>query len=342
MRKVTLKDIAEEIGVTTPTVSAALSNTGRVSDKMRDKVRKAAKAMGYHPNIAAQMLKSKRNNRIGLVINDRPEYVYGSGLFEPMIVDFIRFCEEEDIEYQIEICDMLSDDTRLPKLMTGGVVGGILYAGYISQQVKEWQSGPSRLPIVTLDEISEYCMINDYQEGIDQAVQYLAALGHRKIRHVSGPTKFEIYVKTHQAMLEAASKFDLDFDEKKDLVALDISDDKESSVSVSLEYFRKILNEDKRPSAMICSGAPGCRAAIFAAMEAGLKVPSDLSVVAISASWEAKGSCPSLSSLERDSETMMMRGISLLQRLMRGNRIRPTTIHIPLKLVIRNSTGKFN
>ena len=143
-------------------------------------------------------------------------------------------------------------------------------------------------------------------------------------------------------MLEAASKFDLDFDEKKDLVALDISDDKESSVSVSLEYFRKILNEDKRPSAMICSGAPGCRAAIFAAMEAGLKVPSDLSVVAISASWEAKGSCPSLSSLERDSETMMMRGISLLQRLMRGNRIRPTTIHIPLKLVIRNSTGKFN
>lgn len=342
MRKVTLKDIAKEIGVTTPTVSAALSDTGRVSDEMREKVRKAAKAMGYHPNIAAQMLKSKRNNRIGLVINDKPEHIYGSGLFEPLIVNFIHFCEEDDLEYQIEICDMQSNSSRLPRLMTGGVVGGIIYAGYISPQVKEWQRGPSVLPMITLDEQSKYCLINDYREGMIQAIQYLAALGHRHIRHICGPIKYEIFSKTSQAMIEGAEQYALNFDPQDDIIEIDtyMKDYKEDAAPVSLKYFQNMFKEEKVPSAIICSGPQSARAATYAASEAGLKIPSDISIVAISSSWEAAGSCPSLTSIERDSEIMVMRAMSLLQRLMRNTSVCPSNIYIPLKLVTRDSTGK--
>jgi DNA-binding LacI/PurR family transcriptional regulator len=342
MRKVTLKDIAAEIGVTTPTISAALSNTGRVSDQMRQKVRKAAQQMGYHPNIAARMLKSKRNNSIGLVINDKPEYIYGSGMFEPIMVDFIRACEADEIDYQIELCDMLNDTERLAKLMTGGVVGGIIYAGFIGPQVKKWQQGPSRLPIITLDEISNYCLINNYREGINQAIQYLAALGHRHIRHIGGPVKFKVHAESQQAMIDTAREFSLDFDEKRDLIELAFGGDNQSAVNTALEYFRKMFKENKIPSALLCSGARVARTATFAAMEAGLRVPADLSIISISASWESAGSCPPLSSIERDSEMMISRGISLLRRLMRGKKLASTTIDIPSKLVTRDSTAKFN
>lgn len=338
MQKVTLKDIATEIGVTVPTVSAALSNTGRVSDQMRLKVRDVARKMNYHPNLAARLLKSKHNNTIGLVINSRAEYIYGSGMLESIMVNFIRVCELEEIDYHIEICDMMSDSERLPRLMTGGIVGGIIYAGFVVEQVKEWQNGLARLPMVTLDESSDYCLLYDYRKGVNQAIQYLLALGHSNIRVISGPVKFKVHFEAQQAMIDGAKEFSLDFDQERDLIELDVFSDNQSSINTAVTYFRKMFLEEKLPSALICSEVRIARAAVFAAMEANLLVPNDLSIIVISASWEASGTCPPLSSIERDSELMLSRGIGLLSRLMRGQKLQPTEINIPAKLETRNST----
>lgn len=342
MRKATLKDIAAEVGVTAPTVSAALSSTGRVSDQMRTRVREVARQMGYHPNLAARLLKSKRNSSIGLVINDKPEHIYGSGLFEPIMVDFIRVCETEEIDYQIEICDMLNDTDRMSRLMTGGMVGGIVYAGFVGARVNSWLQGPSRLPIVTLDEPAKYCLINDYRTGIMQTIQYLAALGHKHFRVITGPVKFKVHAEIQQTMIDAAKEFSLDFEPERDLIELPLSGDNQSTVNITLEYFRRMFSEGKLPSALICSGARVARTATFAAMEYGLRVPEDLSIVSISASWESAGSCPPLSSIERDSGLMLTRGINMLRRMMRGQKLEPTIITIPSKLKIRNSTAKYN
>lgn len=342
MRKTTLKDIAAEVGVTTPTVSAALSNTGRVSKQMQKKVQKVAQKMGYYPNLAARLLKSKRNNSIGLVINDKPENIYGSGLFEPILVNFIQVCETEGIDYQIEICNMLRDTERLSRLMTSGLVGGIVYGGFIGAQLKEWMDGPTCLPMITLDEASNYCLINDYREGINQSIQYLAALGHSHIRAISGPVKFKVHAEIQQTMIDAAKEFSLDFDLGRDLIELPLSGDNQGTIDTALDYFNKMFLEEKLPSALICSGVRVARSATFAAMENGLRIPRDLSIISVSASWESAGSCPPLSSIERDSELMLSRGVSLLRRLMRGQELEPTTISIPSKLEIRNSTAKHN
>ena len=62
--QVRLKDIAEASNVALTTVSAALSGTGRVSEKMRAKILKIAREMNYEPNAAARLLKQKKTDRV--------------------------------------------------------------------------------------------------------------------------------------------------------------------------------------------------------------------------------------------------------------------------------------
>ena len=71
--KVTIKDIAKCLGVSTTLVSFALSESPkkhRVSDEMIEKIRKTAKEMDYQPNNAARSLRSGRSNTIGVILSD--------------------------------------------------------------------------------------------------------------------------------------------------------------------------------------------------------------------------------------------------------------------------------
>lgn len=69
-KKVTLKDIAKEIGVDPSTVSKALRKSSDISVAMQDKIKRIADKMGYRPNLLAKSLISKRSNILGVIIPD--------------------------------------------------------------------------------------------------------------------------------------------------------------------------------------------------------------------------------------------------------------------------------
>ena len=70
MTKIGIKDIAAEAGVSIATVSHAFRNPGRVSDKTRKKVLKAAKNLGYTPNRLASNLRTSKSGNIVVIIPD--------------------------------------------------------------------------------------------------------------------------------------------------------------------------------------------------------------------------------------------------------------------------------
>ena len=72
-RKVTLKHIAKELGVSISTVSKALKNSGEISRDTKGKVQAFAKRYNYKPNNVAISLKNKRTKNIGVII---PEIVH--------------------------------------------------------------------------------------------------------------------------------------------------------------------------------------------------------------------------------------------------------------------------
>ncbi|HBY58482.1 MAG TPA: LacI family transcriptional regulator, partial [Solibacterales bacterium] len=67
---VTIKDVARKAKVSIATVSHVLSGSGRIGEKTRERVKRAAAALDYRPNLIARSLKSRRTHTIGMVISD--------------------------------------------------------------------------------------------------------------------------------------------------------------------------------------------------------------------------------------------------------------------------------
>ena len=86
-KKVTSQDVADYAGVSRTTVSFVLNNVKRfsISPKTAEKVRNAAKELGYVPNASARALASQRAKAIGLIMTRSPEYIATDPFLPPKI-----------------------------------------------------------------------------------------------------------------------------------------------------------------------------------------------------------------------------------------------------------------
>ena len=69
-RKITIKDIAEEMSVSITTVSRALNGKKGVSDKLKREINKKAEELGYIRNFMAGSLKTSKSKTIGVIVSD--------------------------------------------------------------------------------------------------------------------------------------------------------------------------------------------------------------------------------------------------------------------------------
>ena len=78
--EITIHDLANELKISASTVSRALSDNIRISDKTREKVRQKAIDMGYRPNVLAAHLRSKKTNTLGVVVPRIDRYFFSSAI----------------------------------------------------------------------------------------------------------------------------------------------------------------------------------------------------------------------------------------------------------------------
>jgi DNA-binding LacI/PurR family transcriptional regulator len=213
--RVTIRDIAERAGVSKGAVSYALNGRPGVSDDTRGRILAIAHELGWYPNRAARALSAARADAVGLVLA-RPARTLA---LEPFFMEFIAGVERElsahsialtlqlvhDVDQEIAIyrrwwgehrvdgvlmVDLRVEDPRVEELVRLGlpavVVGGPLENG--------------RLPAVWHDEAAV----------IVEAVQYLAALGHRRLAEVTGDGEFVHTRQRADAFRRATGEFELD------------------------------------------------------------------------------------------------------------------------------------
>ena len=107
----TLKDVAERAGVSRSAVSRAFTDGASVSTKMRQRVEKAAKELGYHPNALASSLTTGRTKLIGLVSNNfhNPIFLEVFDLFTRSLQDrglrplLVNLSDETDPEHSVQM-----------------------------------------------------------------------------------------------------------------------------------------------------------------------------------------------------------------------------------------------
>ena len=171
-RKVTIRDVAERVGVHHSTVSRALSPSKRdkISPAVVKKVEQAADELGYFPNIVASSLKQNRSFTVGVLIPD---------LTNPLFPPIIRGIQDavEAAGYTV--------------IMRGRAIEGMIISTARREDRIVDECIANDIPFVlvnrTVDHDGVSAVIVDEDHGVRSVIDHLVRLGHTRIAHVSGP-----------------------------------------------------------------------------------------------------------------------------------------------------------
>src|SRR5690606_17639996 len=183
----TIYEVSKRAGVSLATVSRVLNNSGRVTERTRQKVLAAMAELDYRPNSIAQSLASNRSNSVGIMVPELHGPFFGTlitgieqvlreaGKHTIVTVGHSNEAEEKDgIDFLVSRrCDAL-----------------ILHVDAVSDEfIVELDDGP--VPVVLVNrlvpQVEEKCIRLDNFHGGRIATAYLLELGHRDIAYISGP-----------------------------------------------------------------------------------------------------------------------------------------------------------
>ncbi|WP_327070419.1 LacI family transcriptional regulator [Kitasatospora sp. NBC_01250] len=300
MGRPTIADIARQAGVSKGAVSFALNGRPGVSEETRTRILRVAEEMKWRPHSAARALGGARAGAVGLVLA-RPARTLGlepffaqllSGLQAGLSVHStaLQLLVVEDTAAEIEVyrrwasehrvdgfvlVDLQVRDPRIEVLEELGMPTVVL-------------GGPGkhgRLPSVWADD----------REAMLSIVEYLAALGHRRIAHLAGLPAFQHTQRRIRALRDAAKRLGL-------TEALSLPTDFSDAEGAAAT--RTLLARRERPTAIIYDSDVMAVAGLGVATEMGVAVPAELSVVSFDDSVLARIVHPPLTALSRDTFTL--------------------------------------
>ena len=339
--RVTIRDIARQAKASITTVSSALHGKGRVSETQRVRIQEIAREMGYQPKLAAQLLRANSTGHVGLILpGGEVTDVSESGHAGPILAHFIRTCEQRGLRYHVEFVEPNDDDFfEPPRQLAGGLVDGVLVGGYVNESLRVWLA-ERKVTWVSVDEPSDYCVLSADDEGLYEATERLAALGHRRVAYVGGPLRYLSHRQALEGFQRAATEFRL---ETKEQEWLSFVDDKSRPVLLQegADWAGKILAKKDRPTAIVCHNMVVARGIIYQALRMGIDVPRDLSVIAVGLSADAEKNLPCLTAVEVDFATLVDHAMNALLRKLDGERglEKPQTKRVRPHLVMRDTVA---
>ena len=284
-RKVRLKDIADETGVSIGTVSYVLNHADvPISEEVRTRVLAAAKKLNYTTNWAAKSLKLQHNNAIGVVVEDMRSW------FLPPLIDGIcRYAEESDV--RVLLCNLRADSkansmshqnlsvyqaqiAEQVRNTFGNQVDGLLYIAAFNRDVSDvFLPENDRTVFVYCHCVDsrKYPSVhyNDWQ-GAELATRYLLEKGHRKIAYVNGlGGETTPGQKRRDAFLSTMQAYQLPVEPE---MVMDCS-------NWSFESLEHLLSSDKRPTAVFVNMDALCEPLYDICHRLKIRIPEELSVI---------------------------------------------------------------
>jgi DNA-binding LacI/PurR family transcriptional regulator len=332
-RVVTLKAVAEHVGLTPGTVSAVLNNSAAsrsVPEHTKKRIFAASRELNYHPNYLARSLRVQRSFTIGVITRDL------SDAYAAMIISGIeRYLRQQNFFF---LTVAHHNDNKLLEsysniLLRRGVEGLISVDTLLGE--------PQNLPTIAiaghrpLPGVTNILL--DHRRAALLALQHLVDLGHRDIAFMKGPEYSADSADRWNAILEVAK--DLDITVRPELI-IQLEGDL-STPEVAYPATRAFLNSQKVPfTALFAFNDNSAMGAISAFQEAGLNVPNDVSVVGFDDTKMAPYSNPSLTTVRQPLLEMgEIAARSLLSQIKNGDEY-VAEILIEPEFVVRKSTGK--
>lgn len=267
----TIRDVAKLTGLSLGTVSNVINGVPSVSEENRKRVNDAIAALGYRRNQAASQLRSNKSNSIGLVIPD---------ITNPFYPEIARGVEDtaRKAGYNVFLCNKdrsaVKEGEAIEALLGKNVDGILLFKPRISDAYIDKIRQQCALVLMDADQNAVKCdTVNvDDEAGMHNALLHVLEMGHRRIAFLSGLADsfsserrlhaFESMLKEHEIDLPEMFIQHGDF-----------------TFESGVACVHKLMALPHPPTAIMTANDLMALGIVFGALEMGLRVPEDLSVV---------------------------------------------------------------
>lgn len=267
-----IREIAKRAKVSTATVSRTINRVPTVDPQLAKRVWKVVEELGYYPNTQARALVSGRTRIFGLIVSD---------MTNPFFPEIVQSFEDIAVEHGYEI--LLTSTVHDPKRMEGAVrrmierrVEGVAILTFGMEESLLEGLRFRKVPLVFIDvgpPLPHVCNIRiDYQRGIRQAVQHLAALRHERIAFIAGPLHLPSAV-TRKAAFESSLR-EIGMRVEPELIL-----EGDHTMEGGMRAYDELTKSSTQPTAVMCSNDMTAIGVIREAYERGVSVPQELSVI---------------------------------------------------------------
>lgn len=334
-RRTSLKEMAEQLGVSIATVSRALRNSHEVGEEMKTHVQELAKKLNYRPNPFAQSLRQQKPKVIGVVVPNLVTHYYAAVL--DGIEDYATKCG-----YAVVAANSHEDHIREEKAIdnfVGMYVEGIIAC--LAQDTVDYthfsEINKMGIPLVffartCLPEMFS-SVVSNGDEAAHQATLHLIDTGSKRIAFICGPTHLDMVKRRKHGYLEALRERNINIDRS---IVINGDIDYECARNATL----KLLMREDRPDAILAFNDIITYAAFDAIKTLGLKIPEDVAIIGFTEAESSAFVTPKLSVIMDQAHLTGEKACDLLLRNIHGDKKIYKEI-VPMILKIRESSNKF-
>ena len=328
----TIRQIADQAGVSIATVSRVLNGRGDVSDETRDLVSRVIRENGYTANRSARGLVAGRTGFVGVVVP-----LVFPAYFSGILDGAAEALSERDLHIVLSPTGQEHDREVSVLDRLHGVTDGclIILPEESSEELERHLDNGFRFvvidPLMRLDErIPSVSAANT--SGADQAMRHLLQLGHRRIAQINGPNGWLATDDRRRGYRAALASAGILPDPALEVDAV-------PEVDPGREAAASLLALPDPPTAIFAFNDNIAIGAIQAARARGLRVPDDLSVVGFDDVEHATIVTPALTTVRQPLAEMGRTAVSLLSRLMERQSLETLHVELATRLVVRDSTA---
>jgi len=329
----TIRDVARQAKVSVATVSRVVNpGTHRVTPATSRRVRAVIHALGYHPNVIAQSLKSRASRTVALIVPDI------SNPFFPAIARGIEDTARQR-GYAVLLCNTYEDLSREQaylQLLRKRWVDGMIFATVGSNTAHLRSLRDDGLPVVLVardvDGVPIDAVLVDNERGAYEATSHLLRLGHRAIAHITGPGSLRVARDRRRGYTRALREAGAPENETRVAAGDFTAEGGRSAVAV-------LLQRGVQFSAVVAANDLMAIGAMEALQAAGRRVPADVAVVGFDDITFASLVSPALSTVAQPKYRMGQLAMERLLELMAGASPAGRRTVLEPRLIVRESCG---
>lgn len=327
-----MKDVARLAGVSVQTVSVVVNDKAVVSPATRDRILEAIDELGYRPTAAARSLRTGSTRTLGLMVAD---------ITNPFFARMADAVEDHahSARFSLILYNTHSDPERERTYLHIAAqrwVDGMLFVTTTDRLHGLRELQDAGIPSVAIDRIptgyeGPFVILDNTRTGA-MVAEHLLNLGHRHLAHICGPLDLRLSTERLESFQSAIRARGLE------PLPHEVGDAAWSAES-GFSAMHRLLDRDPAPTAVFASNDRLAIGAMRAAVERGLRVPQDLSIVGVDNIELAPYQTPPLTTVRQSLSDVATLATKILLALVHGDEPEQSQVVFEPQLMVRESTA---